>query len=478
MARQINPILTSIQPTEILSDPFVRELYFGSTDTPGLIRQATDAAQKAILDQPAILQETAGLSPDEIRAREIARAGIGSFQPFLRTAQESFGRGLGALQGSIGFGGPSARQLLRGSLRGFDPSMTGQFFNPFEEQVVQQTIDDTLRAAAQQDIAQRASDIARGGQSAFGSRARLTAEERQRGLGRGLGEVLSKIRSGGFLTAQDRALQELQRQRDAARQAASLEQGFGQDLSAAQRLFGSDIADLGATQQRLRGIDIANLTGLGATERGIEEQRLARQFAQQQATRDAPLLATQFIQGFAPKYVSGQTTIDKTYGIPKDPLAVGLGGFLSAYSATKRPLQYTPPQTSNTGPTQQQSNALDQYMKREGIRDVNRDAKGDPIGGTFLSSELFRTPTLPQFDTTTPFGQAQILSGGGFKQPNIQSIQDLYNSIENAGAAPDINLPRTLPPAAPSFQQFGLPQQFNPNNPGINLPYNPFGPSR
>ena len=297
--RQVLPVLGSITPTEIISDPFVRELYFGSPDTPGLIRQATDAAQKALLDQPAFLRETARLTPDEIRAREIARAGIGSFLPFLRTAQESFGQGLGALQGSIGFGGPSARQLLRGSLRGFDPSMTGQFFNPFEEQVVQQTIDDTLRAAAQQDIAQRASDIARGGQSAFGSRARLTAEERQRGLGRGLGEVLSRIRSGGFLTAQDRALQELQRQRDAARQAASLEQGFGQDLSAAQRLFGSDIADLGATQQRLRGIDIANLTGLGATERGIEEQRLAREFAQQQAQRQAPLQATKFIQGFA-----------------------------------------------------------------------------------------------------------------------------------------------------------------------------------
>jgi hypothetical protein len=231
-------------------------------------------------------------------------------------------------------------------------------------------------------------------------------------------------------------------------------------LSAAQRLFGSDIADLGATQQRLRGIDIANLTGLGATERGIEEKRLARQFAQQQATRDAPLLATQFIQGFAPKYVSGQTTIDKTYGIPKDPLAVGLGGFLSAYSATKRPLQYTPPQTSNTKPTQQQSNALDQYMKREGIRNT--------AGGTFLSNELFRTPTLPQFDTTTPFGQAQILSGGLFNQP----------SSMGPSAAPGLNLPKTLAPAAPSFQQFGLPQQFNPDNPGINLPYNPFGPSR
>ena len=46
MVLPVNPILDDLRRTDVLSDPAVRELYFGSTDTPGLIAQATDAAQK------------------------------------------------------------------------------------------------------------------------------------------------------------------------------------------------------------------------------------------------------------------------------------------------------------------------------------------------------------------------------------------------------------------------------------------------
>jgi len=399
--RQVLPVLGSITPTEIISDPFVRELYFGSPDTPGLIRQATDAAQKAILDQPAILRETARLTPDEIRAREIARAGIGSFLPFLRTAQESFGRGLGALQGSIGFGGPSARQLLRGSLRGFDPSMTGQFFNPFEEQVVQQTIDDTLRAAAQQDIAQRASDIARGGQSAFGSRARLTAEERQRGLGRGLGEVLSRIRSGGFLTAQDRALQELQRQRDAARQAASLERGFGTTLASGIRGFGTDLTNLATTEQRLRGVDLANLTGLGKTERDIQDTILQRQFEQQQRQRVAPLEATKFVQSFAPQYRPGQTEITRQYGMPRDPRREGLASALGVYSSLA-PAFNQPDNQQNNQQNNQQQPGIGGFMFMPNMPNMG-----------FATNQQFQ-PNQPFVPQTGQFGNVQTFPNQRF----------------------------------------------------------------
>lgn len=45
-----------------------------------------------------------------------------------------------------------------------------------------------------------------GGESAFGSRARLTADERRAALGRGLGEALAGIRSRGFGQAQQAAL--------------------------------------------------------------------------------------------------------------------------------------------------------------------------------------------------------------------------------------------------------------------------------
>ena len=230
----------------------------------------------------------------------------------------------------------------------YDPRMARSFYNPFEQQVVQRTIDDALQAAAQQDIQQRASDIARGGESAFGSRARLTAGERQRAFGRGLADVLSRIRSGGFQTAEDRALQELRDIRSGARSAAQLESGFGGALSSAQRGFATDLIGLGQTGQRLRSQDIAQLGSLGGVQRGIEEQRLAREFAQQQAQRQAPLQATKFIQGFAPKYVSGQAQITKQYGMPDDPrqtaLSAGLGTFASLAPQQQAP---APTQTVN-----------------------------------------------------------------------------------------------------------------------------------
>jgi len=434
-ATTVNPVLQTLGRNEVISDPALRELYFGSTDTPGLINQATRAAQKAFLDQPAILQETAGLSAQEQQARQLAQQGIGSYQPFLDRqrglieqgisdlgtqrglleeslggyrsaygmqqpyfgqAEQQLGSGLGGLFGSLGFGGPSARQLLGQSLRGYDPRMAGQFYNPFEQQVVNQTIQDVLKAGEMQDIQQRASDISRGGESAFGSRARLTAQERQESLGRGLGDVLSKIRSGGFDTAQSRALQELENRRAGARSGATLEAGFGaqgseaqrqyaQDLlglgqgrSAAERQYGQDLlniggtrgelqrqlagdisgvgtgiagiganlagygsqlGDLGATQQRLRGADIGMLEGLGGVSRGIEQQRLDRQYAQQQATRMAPTQAASYVQGFAPQYQASTTTVNKGYGMPVDPLGMGISSALGTYRSFRPELQ-------------------------------------------------------------------------------------------------------------------------------------------
>ena len=430
MAEPMLPVLRGIDRTEVISDPALRELYFGSTDTPGLIAQATQAAQKAYLDQPAILQGTAGLTGQEQRARQLAQQGIGSYQPFLEREQQLIGRGisdletqrgllgealggyrsafgaqqpyfgaaesqlgagLGGLFSSLGYGGPSARQLLGQSLQGYDPRMAGQFYNPFEQQVVQQTIQDVLKAGEMQDIQQRASDIARGGESAFGSRARLTAQERQESLGRGLGDVLSRIRSGGFETAQERALRELESQRSGARSAAQLEAGFGGTQSAAQRQYaqdllglgqgrsaaarqlagdisgvGSGIAGIGAglagygtqlgrlgeTQQRLRGADIGLLEGLGQTERGIEQQILDRQYSQQQEQRMAPLQATKFIQGFAPQYVASKTQIGKKYTEPVDPFASALTTALGTYASLAPKQQqpiYTPaPQTQQS----------------------------------------------------------------------------------------------------------------------------------
>lgn len=442
MASPINPVLKEIERNEIISDPALRELYFGSADTPGLMNQATQAAQKSFLDQAPSLQGTAGLSDYEQQAKQLAQQGIGSYQPFLNRQENLIGRGisdLGQQRGLLGealggyrsaygaqqpylgqaeqrFGSAygaqqpyfgqaeqqlgsglggmfnslgTSRNLLGQSLQGYNPGMANQFYNPFENQVVNQTIEDVMKAGDIQDIQQRASDISQGGESAFGSRARLTADERRASLGRGLGEALSQIRSGGFDTAQSRALQELENQRTGARSGATLEAGFGAQGSDAQRQYaqdlmglgrgrsdlerqygqdllnigdtrgslqrqlagditgvgsgiagiganlagyGSDLGALGATQQRLRDQDIGTLSTLGATDRGIEQEMLNRQYKQQEEQRMAPANAAKFIQQFAPQYQAGRTTVDKVYGMPRDPRQEALGAAINTYT--------------------------------------------------------------------------------------------------------------------------------------------------
>ena len=103
--------------------------------------------------------------------------------------------------------------------------------------MVDQTIEDVLRGGDKADMAQIAQDISRGGESAFGSRARLTADERRESLGRGLAKELAGIRSRGFTEAQRMGTSEFARQRAAESAAGSgLANLSGQRLGAQQNL--------------------------------------------------------------------------------------------------------------------------------------------------------------------------------------------------------------------------------------------------
>lgn len=204
--------------------------------------------------------------------REQARLGR-EFGRGIGAATDQFRRGVGAFGRRLG----ESERLLRGTMGGFDPSMTQQFFDPYEDAVVQQTIEDAMKGAAQADIAQRARDIQTGGESAFGSRARLTAAERAEALGRGLAREVGGLRSAGFQRAQQAAMGEFARQRDAERAAASGLAGLtGQRFDASRGLAGQ----LGTeAQQRL-----AAGQSLGGFQQGLAGQQLAaqQQLAQQQ----------------------------------------------------------------------------------------------------------------------------------------------------------------------------------------------------
>jgi len=322
----VDPVLQNQTTSETISDPLLRQLYFGTEDNPGFYNQLQQAGANLIgTDVP--LQDTAGLDPLQSLARQQAQEGLGQFQPYFdqqqglvneaigqsrraedlqdpyfNTAEQQIGLGLDDSLGGIGearnlsrgttgdlsnrlgdiesqaagnvgqfgqalggIGGMAmgatdefgnrlgeSEDLLRGTLGGYDQNMTSQFYNPYEDAVVNQTIQDVMDAGDKQDISARAQGISSGGESAFGSRARLGADERREALGRGLGKALSGIRSQGFQQAQQTGMSEFARQKAAQSAAAS---GLGQFAG----------SRLGANQQ------------LGGTLRGLSSDQLAAQ---------------------------------------------------------------------------------------------------------------------------------------------------------------------------------------------------------
>ena len=435
-----DPFVSGATRIEQGLDPLSRQLLFGLDGRGGFIPGAFRAAERTFFtpegEARVIPEEIAGLTPDQLRAMEIARQ-TGVQDPYLQQSRQAYERGLGALgqgfgraeaeqrravqdvlggvsqaealrgrglaglTGALGEAGQIARgatgifgaglrdpeSLLRGTLGGYDPRMTEQFYDPFEERVVQQTIRDVLERGEQADIAARAADIGRGGESAFGSRARLMAGERERALGRGLGEAVSGIRSAGFQRAQQAGMGEFGRQLEARRQAASGLAGLAGQRLGAQQTLGQTLAGLGSTQQQ--ALSQAGQQALGAQQAlagarsglaGLQQQMAAQQQAaqfgagqalaglgtqaqmaqqadisqllgvgaqqqqQQQAVLDAqrraalqaqqaPLAQYQSLLPFVQAVPAGQQQVTTTFAPPPSPLQAGLGVGLSTLGA-------------------------------------------------------------------------------------------------------------------------------------------------
>ena len=255
------------------------------------------AAEKTFYDaegNPIVIDEqVAGFSPDQIAAIEMQRQQLGLQDPYIQ----------------------DARSALQASMQGYDPSITGQFFNPYEDQVVQQTIQDVMEQGAKSDIGALAGNIARGGQSAFGSRARLGSEERQRALGRGLAEAIGGLRSRGFSEAQKTGLAEFARQR------------------AAQRAGASGIAGLGAQAAGASLSDIGALYGMGTQQQNQLQRLLDAERRNLQQYQMTPLMQYQALAPFISMAPAGQFQTVTDFAPRPSAMQAGLGTGLSAFGA-------------------------------------------------------------------------------------------------------------------------------------------------
>jgi len=320
--------------------------YFGAPgEYEGLISRPRDIP----------IEQTAGLTPLQIQARQQAGR-LGEYQPYVTEAGRLFGRQERALDEAFGYL-PGARDAVTGGLGAlqraeqtamgttgmYDPSMARMFFDPYEDQVVQQTLEDIGRQSAQADIGLRDRAISQG---AFGgSRGRISQEELARQTGRGAAEAVSGIRSAGFGQAQQQAQQAFEQQRGAQQGLASMQAGIGgQQAQLGQALgglgqlsaglggqfgqIGGGLAGLGRQTQQQLGTQVNMLNQLGQQGQATQQAALSRQFAGAQQLAQEPLqrllTGQQLLAGSPMGGISGGTgTSAYQRGVYQQPTALG-----------------------------------------------------------------------------------------------------------------------------------------------------------
>ena len=204
----------------------------------GFLESAAGLAKQPM---PVPVQQVAGLDPMEMRAREMA-GGLGGFTPYIQQGGQMMQQGAGY----------------------FTPGGIQQFYNPYEQDVVQQTMRDMREQNLQQGIKDRAGAISQG---AFGgSRGRLMEQERERSFGRGMMEGIGGIRSQGFGQAMRGA------------------QAAGQGLGTMGRAFGQ----LGMTGQQGLMNQMGAFNRMGQTGRGIQDRMYGAQYGAAQQMAQEP----------------------------------------------------------------------------------------------------------------------------------------------------------------------------------------------
>ena len=242
-------------------------------ETAAGFKKRQDAARAFTTRQQnlaGLAPQVAGLSKLEQDARTRAQTGLGSFQPFVQQAQIA-------------------------SAAGISPQIAQQFMSPYQQQVIDTTLNEFDRQAQAQEQRIRDSAVASG---AFG--------------GGREGVLQSEFRTG---SDRNRALLEAQ----------LLQQGFGQAQALAAQRFNQQ-QGLAQILPGLQRADVGTLGQLGALDRGLEQGRLD---AQREAVRQAAFQPQEQVDRFAnivTGIMGGYPGATQTTNIPNPtPIQTALG---------------------------------------------------------------------------------------------------------------------------------------------------------
>ena len=317
---------TTTQVQIVREDPEVEQRRIDLLDDAR--RLATSRIEQGIKDPSSVVPDyqVADLSGLENMAAMLGQAGIGAYVPYLQGGANQVGAAqnllasaavptLGQGQQYLQEAGRLAQQLreipyqyqtaagegMLASAGTFDPStQVSSFENPYEDAVVQQTLQDIQDQGDVQLQQQRANAVASG---AFGgSRSGIMDSELAANILREQGRAAGNLRQQGYESARNaaqQAFENTQQRRLAASQGIGdlginygqlsqadigQMQGIGQGLGSLAGQYaglGSQVANLGLQQaglgemaQRSNITDIQTLASLGAMQRGQQQAAL------------------------------------------------------------------------------------------------------------------------------------------------------------------------------------------------------------
>jgi hypothetical protein len=279
---------------QVLPDPEKQAYYLGILD------QA-----KALTSQPPTggLPDVKAAGPSDLQttAFDLAKAGIGSYSPYLQAGSTTMGSAIPAFQGGLSLIGQGAAQYGLGTGAPTQEMMEG-YMNPYQD-----AVSAEINRAYDQQVAQARSRSAgqAGGPSAFGgSRAAVMESE----IDRNRASALAKSEAQNFMQAQKAAQNELQRSLMAA-------QGLGQ-LGATQGALAQGIGALGGQQAglggllaKLQGGEIGQIAGLGGVQQKTDQAGLEADYQTQMANIYEPYKRLGFYSDILQGVPSSQTTI-------------------------------------------------------------------------------------------------------------------------------------------------------------------------
>jgi hypothetical protein len=295
-------------------------------EAPGIETRKIDLMDEAnrLYGQPMYMPaiEAAGLSIGEQQAMDLARQGIGSFEPFIQGGSQAITQGMdltqrgalaaGAIQTAPQF--QAAQDLagravpvlgqgvggLLGSAGAYDPNAAAGYMNPYQKAVTQQGLQEMRRQA---DIARQGQAAQAVGAGAFGgTREGVQRSEFERNVQDQMQQRIMQDYAQNYLQAQQAAMQGFEAQQgrqlassqalgNAAMQFGQLGQGIGAltaqqagiDLNKAQALgglgtqmgsLGTQMGAMGEATQQLGAADVGLLGNVGLLERQNEQAQM------------------------------------------------------------------------------------------------------------------------------------------------------------------------------------------------------------